>query len=343
MKKCLILLLGVLVLVAGMAYAQGTQETAGLLDEEMDYIIKKGDTLWDISERFYKDPFLWPLLWQQNQYVTNPHWIFPGDRIRLYPYKLLIKEIEPGVGAPVPPGRPLPAPPGEVVLRSYPEAFMSGFITDELDAAGCIVGARDERTMLSEMDQVYLTFKKGLDVSPADQYTIFRIEGPIIHPITGHEIGKKVLILGRLQVTTTDGPVKTAEILQSYDPIYRGDRLMMYIPPVDALPTLTFGKREYGWIVAAMESERSDFGDGDIVYIDRGANDGMRPGHLFEILRAGDWVIDPMSKEKVKLPDDVIGRLAVIGTQPRTSTAVILSSRVPVHVGDEIAGLTERP
>src|SRR5512136_1301773 len=52
-------------------------------DGEEVYTIKKGDTLWDISAKFLKDPFLWPKLWQRNPYITNPHWIYPGNPIRL--------------------------------------------------------------------------------------------------------------------------------------------------------------------------------------------------------------------------------------------------------------------
>lgn len=48
------------------------------------YTVKKGDTLWDLSQRFADSPWLWPDLWQRNGQIASPHRIFPGERIRIY-------------------------------------------------------------------------------------------------------------------------------------------------------------------------------------------------------------------------------------------------------------------
>lgn len=47
------------------------------------YIVKEGDTLWDLSEEFFQDPFTWPDLWEKNRHIQDPHWIYPGDSIYL--------------------------------------------------------------------------------------------------------------------------------------------------------------------------------------------------------------------------------------------------------------------
>ncbi|MBW2039113.1 MAG: LysM peptidoglycan-binding domain-containing protein [Deltaproteobacteria bacterium] len=349
MKKGLIVFLGLMILLFGLGRAGEAPTAQKALDKEMDYIVKKGDTLWDISQRFYGDPFLWPRLWQQNQYITNPHWIYPGDRIRLYPYKVLIEEGKPPkveVAKPVLPPKveevpaALPPPPVRIKLFSYPEVYSAGFITEEMEGIGSIVGAREDIVMLSEGDEVHLTFQKGMLVKKGDKFTIFRVGDLIRHPITHKVIGRKVMILGIVKVTEPEGETKMGLITLSFDPILRGDELLPYLPPREELAINKLERPLYGWI-AASKRKKDDLGEGNIVYIDRGEGDEIKPGHLFQVFRRGQWAIDPISKKKVKLPDDIIGRLIVITTQKKTSTALITKSRLPIHVGDEVIGVTD--
>ncbi|HEX6902033.1 MAG TPA: LysM peptidoglycan-binding domain-containing protein [Thermoanaerobaculia bacterium] len=52
---------------------------------EQVHIIAKGDTLWDLAAKYYGDPYLWPQIWERNQYVLDAHWIYPGDPLVLGP------------------------------------------------------------------------------------------------------------------------------------------------------------------------------------------------------------------------------------------------------------------
>jgi hypothetical protein len=72
-------------------------------EKEGVYTIQRGDTLWDISSKFLKDPFLWPKLWQKNPYITNPHWIYPGNTVRLTDLEMAMKEETPKAAAEKPP------------------------------------------------------------------------------------------------------------------------------------------------------------------------------------------------------------------------------------------------
>jgi DNA recombination-dependent growth factor C len=142
---------------------------------------------------------------------------------------------------------------------------------------------------------------------------------------------------------------QTALITRSYNTIHRGDELTPYFASSEELAVRTVEKPLYGWIVASKQP-KLELVEGDVVYIDLGDVDHIRPGHVFHVLRRGTVIEYPVADgkkkkrkktEKIKLPDELIARLVVVRTQQKTSTAVIVQTRLSVYVGDEVTTVTE--
>jgi hypothetical protein len=213
------------------------------------YVIKKGDTLWDLSDEFLKDPYLWPELWQNNQYITNPHLIYPGNSLRLHgkpmPMRpeglktteaageavtgaetisktaetreaaLAPEEVERG-------GRPE----GEDVVQVLRQGGGVQLLIVEEESLGMIIDARYRKRLLCQGDTVYIAMKERVpDVG--ERYTIFRTTQTLKNPYT-KKTTKKVYVLGSLKVTATKGVLYQAEITDSFDGIWRGDEVMTY-------------------------------------------------------------------------------------------------------------------
>lgn len=50
---------------------------------QQSYIVKDGDTFWDLAFEFKGDPYEWPQMWEKNQHIKNPHLIYPGDVVMI--------------------------------------------------------------------------------------------------------------------------------------------------------------------------------------------------------------------------------------------------------------------
>ncbi len=337
------------------------------------YIVKRGDTLWNIAERFLNNPWLWPKIWEQNKYIENPHLIFPGDPI------VLPAEVKPAVAAaPAPATQPAaaavtaPAPakvaaapekvpakearaPSPVAVEVAKPAYVSiphGFVGEVFnyparnylsylaptrpEPEGRILEACDEmKGILGEGDTVYITFRAGASPQVGKLYYIVRVEDEVSHPITHKKIGYKVRKVGLLKVTSLEGEISRGIIEQSYYEIQRGDLLVPYTS-LGATVTITKTERPLkGYIIASPEWRRI-YGEGDVVYIDLGSNQGVREGNLFLVYRPGKTVYDPLNKRKSILPAEVVGKLVVLKTYDNMSVALITRSKTELEIPEHI-------
>ena len=230
--------------------AQEKKEAEGV------YTIKKGDTLWDISARFLKDPFLWPKLWQRNPYITNPHWIYPGNPVRLSSLEEVKKEEPPKVVEEKPKEvkeakevkaeavqvKKVEPPPAvekkaEVLPDKKPveekrvihEIRSAGFIAGfDYKGIGVVLDNKEGKNLMAEGDVLYLAFKTSEPIAIGNKYTIFRASDIVRDPVTEKKIGRKYSISGNIEIIDQYGNYYTARVLEAFDAIYRGDMIQPY-------------------------------------------------------------------------------------------------------------------
>lgn len=317
------------------------------------YIVKKGDTLWDISKRFLKNPLRWREIWASNKHVKNPHWIFPGDRLLMCDYQgrpILGKDEGDGCEGIINRylGHQNLKP--QVRLESINNAIpvialddIKNFLErshiiapDALDATPYIVGAADQRVLAAKGQTVYA---RGMGLESGQNYAIYR-EG---EPYTAVDAkGRKYPIALELtQVATAiasknTGDITTLEISDTYNyEVRRGDRVLPIYDPM--LPTLFYPVEAENVIqdgrVIRVQGSIGTAALGSVVTLDRGSQHGVQSGHVFAISQQGEIVTDPKTKERIQLPGQRIGQVMVFKTFDQFSYGYVLSSKLPIKVG----------
>lgn len=319
-----------------------------------EYTIKKGDTLWDISQKELQDPFLWPKLWKENSDIENPDRIYPGKTLKI-PTKTIAEEKKP---EPVAEKAVVPtaeekamekaeAPKEKEIVKEVPKEPLAdkyriasaGYISRVGDAKGEIVDSPDRRVLLGQRDKVYLTLSN--DVKTGDRLTVLRVVKKVVHPKTGAIMGNLVKMLGDLKITAVNGQIATGEIISSYDYITKGDRLESYTET--EAPLIPSGKTSSpgginGYIVESIETKVAN-AQMDVVYLDKGSKDGLNIGDRLKVVAPGGKGIVPSTGKETKLPDETIGEVQILSLQENTSTAWIIKSAKDIKRGDLIQSL----
>ncbi|MDH3729416.1 MAG: LysM peptidoglycan-binding domain-containing protein [Myxococcales bacterium] len=302
------------------------------------YTVREGDTLWDITEQFYGDPYRWPQVWSYNPDVTNPHWIYPGAKVRLRPVDGVVETAPRGFSyAKSRGGDDYP-----VLMAEY------GFLdSDALQEAGYIIAANEEHMMLADTDQAYVRLNEGATPKIGGVYTVYRKMED--YERLASERGTLVRITGELRLNDYDEKrqVGRATVINTLDGIERGfkiaplERKFYWVNVVPADRSLR------ARVVASLYPRKLPSTD-QIVFVNVGVENGIQLGNRFFIVRQGDeWRRSAEGKigreieTTVPLPDppehypwEVVAIGRAVNVQPTTTAVLLERATRAVRMGD---------
>jgi hypothetical protein len=274
------------------------------------YTVVKGDTLWGISGKFLKDPWKWPQIWEMNRdEIKNPHWIYPGNVIRLDKTganpRLSLEGGASGMGGPSG-GTEADAQGNVVVLNprtrvedleaavpSIPGSAIGPFLTQPLivesgalDGAPTILATEESRVVVGSGDVAYADRVGSTD---GVNWQVYRPGEVIRDPDTNEVLGIEAKYLGDARVRRFGNPT-TLEITRARQEIARGDRMApsretsfpSYVPRAPDKPL--------DGTIMTVEGGVQEVGQFAVITINRGARDGMEVGYVLASYHRGALV-----------------------------------------------------
>jgi len=295
------------------------------------YTIQKGDTLWDLSHRFLDSSWQWPDLWSENSQISNPHRIYPGDRIRLFQRKDIEIWVDTDLNKKVVEER-------EPLLDPYFYSSIDkiGFIKKKpVTHHGVIFGVKDDKKMISKGDLVYIRPNKDRPFIPGSKFTVYRTLKPLRDRRTNSYIGVQHYLTGIVEITKIEPKFAVARVDRSFRSIEVNDQLIPYVKRSPKI-ILTESKKELKGKIIVSEEHASIIGDNTVAFIDKGNIDGVKAGQRYSIFYRKKKRLDPGTRGDVYLTPVVFGKLLVLHTEETTSTVLITSAEKSIYPGADI-------
>lgn len=317
-------------------------------DHPEQYTVVKGDTLWDISEKFLQNPWMWPEIWHVNPQIDNPHLIYPGDVIRLIYLdgqpRLTVERGDQSRTYKVQPGTVKLSPSVHVVplseaIPSIPLDAIDTFLSDsrivqpgDLEMAPYVVAGAHNRLIVGAGDFLYARgdFESGVPV-----YGVYRRGDAYVDPETDEVLGIQARNIGTVKVKSIDKDIATNTVTRTTEEIRIKDRLLPREErPVDSNFFPSAPADEVNGIILAVEGGVSQVGKMDVVVLNRGEREGLQPGNVLAVYKRGALTRDPVAEEIVKLPDERAGLLMVFRTFEKLSFGLVLEAELPLATMD---------
>lgn len=309
------------------------------------YTVVEGDTLWDISGKFLRDPWRWPEVWQGNPQVDNPDLIYPGD-------VLVMTFLD---------GRPVLRSLRRETVKLSPQARVSGYrdaiapidpsaieayinsplVTDakELSESGYIVEGLENRLILGKYDQFYARAVKGDD---AIEYRVFRPGRHFVDPVSKESLGWEAVHVGDANMLKDGDPARMS-LLKTYQDVNIRDRLR----PVFKKEALAFfspkapNNERLRGVILQTPNRSTELGSLSVVAINLGEREDVHPGDVFRIHSQRMKRKDPVTKKAYFIPEEKIGLMLVFRTFEKVSYALVTDSSRSIRPGDVVTSPNE--
>lgn len=330
-----------LLLAAALLFGGSLQAVELKDDVPETYIVKKGDTLWDISGMYLREPWLWPKLWDVNPQIDNPHLIYPGDELYLVwidgQPRLRVRrgdmKLSPNMHV----------SPLDLAIPAIPLDQIGSFLkrhrimdAEDLNDSAYVVAGAQGHLISAPGDRV---FGRGTFPDGERAYGIYRAGEAYRDPITNELLGYQAQDIGSARLLSSNrDEVKELEVTRVTEEVRIADRLL---PNEERVLDATFYPRapEHeivdGYMIA-VDGGVTQIGTTDIVVLNRGQREGMRIGDVLAIYQAGELVFDEVARNNVRLPDVRAGLAMVFETAEKASYAIVLKASHPLKVGDKV-------
>jgi len=325
-------------LLPALAFAAQSDTRHELRSDAPDrHIVVKGDTLWDISGKFFKDPWKWPYIWGMNKdTIKDPHWIYPGDVIILDRATGTLRLGQTGASGVIklsPKVREghsthdaIPSIPANAIapFLSQPLAIEEGALKD----APTLIGAREGRVVLGAHD---IGFVKGLTSDKGNKWQVYRPGKTFVDPDTKEALGIEAVYLGNVEVTSF-ADISTVLITNSVQEINQGDRLV--VPSGDAASTYLprAPESKISASVISVYGGVSQAGQNTVITLNKGKREGLESGHVLALYHKGEIVKN--EGQNFTLPDERYGLVFVFRVFDKVSYALVMQTRLPVQLLD---------
>ncbi len=324
------------------------------------HIVQKGDTLWDLAAKYLGNPYAWPQIWELNQWVKDPHWIYPGDPIVIDLARAVASSAT--VPSTVTTLEPDQKTPSGYSRASKPELAFSfqdfiqlPFLVPEgaeayYKAQGAFAiteNQRTERQFLAEGETVYMNAGTDQGVKQGDRFVILKTAArKLANPRNEKKpLGDVVQQIGILRVVTPLAKGSVAILERCMDSVEVGDHLIRFTEPANIPMQLRTDISDPvkmdadPAVVAFARDSRLDTSSGDQLIIDRGSNSGLKVGDVLLAARTMTFPVSEGSTRKTQATETTthfLGQVMVVRVEANSATCRILRSNEEIRMGDQV-------